>query len=70
MVFIFFVNSGQTYSVQTHENRATVSPETFPSHMALEIWVEAHNKLGKVESEHLKEDADWFGKLNSIVLYM
>lgn len=70
MVFIFFVNSGPTYSVQTHENRSTVSMDIFPNHMSLEIWVEAHNKLGKVESEHLKEDAGWFGKLNSIVLYM
>lgn len=41
----------------------------FPNHMTLEFWVEASNRLGKIESEHLKEDAGWFGKLNVVVLY-
>lgn len=37
--------------------------------MTLDIWVEAHNKLGKIESEHLIEDANWFGKLNVVILF-
>lgn len=35
----------------------------YPFHMNLDIWVEAHNILRTVESEHLQQDADWFGKL-------
>lgn len=30
--------------------------------MLLDIWVEARNILGASESEHLQEDAGWFGK--------
>lgn len=48
--------------METRENQATVSMSTFPNHMTLEIWVESHNELGKVESEHLDAEADWFGK--------
>ncbi|XP_038590659.1 interleukin-6 receptor subunit beta isoform X1 [Micropterus salmoides] len=58
------VTSTQTYSVSTQENCAIVSMKIYPSHMTLDIWVEAHNKLGKIESEHLIEDANWFVKTN------
>ncbi|XP_044029087.1 interleukin-6 receptor subunit beta isoform X2 [Siniperca chuatsi] len=54
----------QTFNVSTRKNSAHVYVETFPFHMTLDIWVEAHNKLGKVESEHLKEYAGWFVKTN------
>lgn len=49
--------------MNTTESRAGVFLEAFPYHMFLDIWVEAHNELGTVESEHLKRDSDWFGKL-------
>ncbi|XP_070706355.1 interleukin-6 receptor subunit beta isoform X2 [Pempheris klunzingeri] len=54
----------QSYNVSTPNKSAEVSLDTFPAHMILEIWVEAHNKLGKIESERLKEDAGWFVKTN------
>lgn len=47
----------------TRQNRASVRLDTYPFHMELEIWVEATNILGTVESEHLQELADWFGEL-------
>uniref|UniRef100_A0A8C3AUW8 Fibronectin type-III domain-containing protein n=1 Tax=Cyclopterus lumpus TaxID=8103 RepID=A0A8C3AUW8_CYCLU len=57
--------SSTTYNVSTQENHAMVHfVSSFPTHMMLEIWVEAHNKLGRIESEHLKEDAGWFVKTN------
>lgn len=62
MVLKSFLSSGKNYSMETRENQATISMSTFPNHMTLEIWVESHNKLGKVESEHLDAEADWFGK--------
>ena len=43
--------------------------DIFPHHMPLEIWVEAHNKLGRIESGHLSKDADSFGKLNLFVSF-
>ncbi|XP_034752316.1 interleukin-6 receptor subunit beta isoform X2 [Etheostoma cragini] len=53
----------QIYNETTQTNRANVKlGDTFPHHMTLEVWVEAHNKLGKIESEHLKEDSGWFVK--------
>uniref|UniRef100_A0A8P4GFX2 Fibronectin type-III domain-containing protein n=1 Tax=Dicentrarchus labrax TaxID=13489 RepID=A0A8P4GFX2_DICLA len=52
------------YNVSTREKSATVSVGLFPNHETLDIWVEAHNTLGKVESEHLKEEANWFVKTN------
>lgn len=69
MMLKSFVNSSQIFNGQTGENRTKVSLGVFPNHMTLDIWVEAHNKLGKIESEHLKKDAGWFGKLNVVVLY-
>ncbi len=57
MLLKSFVSSAQTYNVTTYENSADVSLDIFPHHMTLEIWVEARNELGKIESEHLKEDA-------------
>ncbi|XP_031731602.1 interleukin-6 receptor subunit beta [Anarrhichthys ocellatus] len=60
------VNPGpKHYNVSTKNNSAQVEFEaTFPNHMTLEIWVEAHNKLGKIQSEHLDEDAGMFVKTN------
>lgn len=55
--------------MSTTENEAQMSLEIFPNHMALDFWLEASNDLGKIESEHLKEDAGCFGKLNVVVLY-
>ncbi|XP_074474094.1 interleukin-6 receptor subunit beta isoform X1 [Sebastes fasciatus] len=53
------------YNVPTPNNRADVTfRNTFPHHMNLEIWVEARNKLGTIQSEHLNEDASWFVKTN------
>ncbi|TDH01717.1 hypothetical protein EPR50_G00165540 [Perca flavescens] len=55
--------SGQPYKEPTQKNNTQVKlGDTFPHYMTLEVWVEAHNKLGKIESEHLKEDSGWFVK--------
>lgn len=35
----------------------------YPFQMSLEIWVEAHNVLGTAQSEHVLQNAEWFGKL-------
>ncbi|KAK2818762.1 hypothetical protein Q5P01_024323 [Channa striata] len=53
---------GESYKASTEGNSAEVTMRVYPNHMTLEIWVEAHNRLGTVESEHLKEDAGWFVK--------
>uniref|UniRef100_A0A1A7XCK5 Interleukin 6 signal transducer n=1 Tax=Iconisemion striatum TaxID=60296 RepID=A0A1A7XCK5_9TELE len=54
----------EIFNASTTENNAEVSM-TFPNHMALEVWVQAHNLLGTVESEHLKvENANFFVKTN------
>ncbi|XP_071323141.1 interleukin-6 receptor subunit beta isoform X2 [Trachinotus anak] len=52
----------ETYNVTTTGNTAQVSVNTFPNFMELEIWVEAHNKLGAVESEHLRTEAGYVVK--------
>lgn len=51
------------YNATTNKNRVSVLMDFYPFHMNLDIWVEAHNILGTAESEHLQQDADWFGKL-------
>ncbi|XP_062290048.1 interleukin-6 receptor subunit beta isoform X1 [Scomber scombrus] len=56
--------SHQTFNTSTDKSSAKVTLEIFPNHMTLEIWVEAKNELGTVESEHLREDAGWFVKTN------
>ncbi|XP_068191242.1 interleukin-6 receptor subunit beta [Antennarius striatus] len=49
--------------VVTTECKARVSlGQTFPYYVHLEVWVEAQNELGGIETEHLTEDADWFVK--------
>lgn len=58
------VISALAYNNSSTSNSAQVSLDVFPNHMTMEIWVEARNKLGTVESEHLKEDAGWFVKTN------
>jgi len=58
-----FSDSSAAFNASTRGNEAAVDFLTsFPNHMMLDIWVEAHNRLGRVESEHLKEEAGWFGK--------
>ncbi|XP_063745522.1 interleukin-6 receptor subunit beta isoform X2 [Eleginops maclovinus] len=53
----------RTYNVTTEETHAQIEFEdTYPFFMHLDVWVEAHNKLGKMESEHIGEDANWFVK--------
>ncbi|KAL7376916.1 hypothetical protein ABVT39_018365 [Epinephelus coioides] len=59
------IPGSRTYNVSTPNKSAQVKFEnSFPNHMTLEVWVEAHNKLGKIQSEHLKKDASWFVKTN------
>ncbi|XP_065821597.1 interleukin-6 receptor subunit beta isoform X2 [Labrus bergylta] len=55
---------GKTNHSATRDKRAQVFLGTFPDHTNLEIWVEAHNKLGRAESEHLFENAGKFIKTN------
>lgn len=50
------------YTVNTSKTMGSVKMEVYPFHMNLDIWVEARNILGTAESEHLQEDAGWFGK--------
>lgn len=42
--------------------------DVYPNHMQLEIWVEANNTLGTVESDHLIMESDWFGEFDSLLL--
>ncbi|XP_023142060.2 interleukin-6 receptor subunit beta isoform X2 [Amphiprion ocellaris] len=58
------VLSGETHYTSTPAKTAQVPLNVFPSFMLLDIWVEAHNKLGTIESEHLKKDANYFVKTN------
>uniref|UniRef100_A0A3Q3IHZ7 Fibronectin type-III domain-containing protein n=1 Tax=Monopterus albus TaxID=43700 RepID=A0A3Q3IHZ7_MONAL len=58
------VSTDAHYNVSTRENHAELRMTVFPNHVSMEIWVEAHNKLGAVESEHLKENANYFVKTN------
>lgn len=51
-----------THNVSTSVPWGSVPLEVYPYHMTLEIWVEARNILGTAESEHLQEDAGWFGE--------
>lgn len=53
---------GSTHTESTNNPRGSVQLEVYPFHMTLDIWVEARNILGTAESEHLQEDAGWFGK--------
>lgn len=41
--------------------------DIFPNHMLLDISVEAENKLGTVESEHLIRESAWFGEFASLL---
>lgn len=55
----------QTYNESTDKNSAQVEfVDAFPNHMTLDVWVEAHNKLGRIESARLTRDAGWFVKTN------
>ncbi|XP_033981679.1 interleukin-6 receptor subunit beta-like isoform X2 [Trematomus bernacchii] len=55
----------QNYNVSTEGTHAQVDlGDTYPHFMNLEVWVEAHNKLGKIESEHITQDANSFVKTN------
>ncbi|XP_061657842.1 interleukin-6 receptor subunit beta [Syngnathoides biaculeatus] len=58
------VNDNRAYNVSTQENSATVTIDSYPHYMDLKVWVVAHNKLGTLESDHMKEDASWFVKTN------
>lgn len=53
-------------STSTKEKSASVTMDIFPNHMLLDISVEAENKLGKVESEHLIRESAWFGEFASL----
>ncbi|XP_056146377.1 interleukin-6 receptor subunit beta isoform X2 [Lampris incognitus] len=43
-------------------NSGQVAFSIFPHHFEVDVWVEAVNQLGRVESEHLEADADRFVK--------
>ncbi|XP_034457595.1 interleukin-6 receptor subunit beta [Hippoglossus hippoglossus] len=51
-----------SHNMSTEGNSASVSLSIFPHFMELEIWVEAKNKLGTIESERLRRDAGYFVK--------
>ncbi|KAM9306701.1 interleukin-6 receptor subunit beta isoform 2-T2 [Pholidichthys leucotaenia] len=63
--YTLFVSYGEKIiNTSVDTNSATVSFDTYPNFMSLDIWVEAHNNLGKVESEHLIKWAGEFVKPN------
>ncbi|CAJ1070957.1 interleukin-6 receptor subunit beta isoform X2 [Xyrichtys novacula] len=63
--FIVNVKSAtQENHTSTHETTAEVVLGPFPHYFTMEVWVVAENRLGSVESEHLREDASWFVKTN------
>lgn len=62
-VMEFSFDRASNYSVRTTKNSDSVFLNYYPFYMNLYIWVEARNMLGTVESEHLHQQADWFGKL-------
>lgn len=51
------------YIEKTKKTKVSVLMDVYPFHLKLDIWVEAQNMLGTAESEHLQQEADWFGKL-------
>lgn len=53
---------GSTFSVSTSETSGSLHMLVYPFHMLLDVWVEARNILGANESQHLLEDAGWFGE--------
>ncbi|XP_058472693.1 interleukin-6 receptor subunit beta [Solea solea] len=53
----FNVIAYSNQTVSTKENSALVNLSVFPHFMDVEFWVEAHNALGMVASEHLRKDA-------------
>ncbi|CAG5867076.1 unnamed protein product [Menidia menidia] len=65
VTYTLIVKSSQEHnSSNTTSNSGHISLGTYPNFMPLEIWVEARNKLGTVESEHLNKDANYFIKTN------
>ncbi|KAF3702414.1 Interleukin-6 receptor subunit beta [Channa argus] len=52
------------FNSSTAENSTEVKMSLYPIHLPMDIWVEARNKLGTEESEHLAKDAGWFVKTN------
>uniref|UniRef100_H3CHP3 Fibronectin type-III domain-containing protein n=1 Tax=Tetraodon nigroviridis TaxID=99883 RepID=H3CHP3_TETNG len=56
------VRAVSNFSVSTGRTSGSVPMPVYPFHMLLDIWVEARNILGTVESQHLQEDAGWFVK--------
>ncbi|XP_069025170.1 interleukin-6 receptor subunit beta [Embiotoca jacksoni] len=63
-LFVRKIITGETFNASARANSAKVSMPIFPSFATLEIWVEARNKLGALESEHLVHDANYFVKTN------
>uniref|UniRef100_A0A8C6S910 Fibronectin type-III domain-containing protein n=1 Tax=Neogobius melanostomus TaxID=47308 RepID=A0A8C6S910_9GOBI len=54
----------KTYNFSTNESSADITTDLFPNFMSVDIWVEAENALGKVESEHLTIEANSLIKTN------
>ncbi|XP_029025634.1 interleukin-6 receptor subunit beta [Betta splendens] len=61
---VFVLMAGSEFNVSTRENHAEIQLNTFPYLMNLDIWVEAHNELGTVKSDHLQNYAEWYVKTN------
>lgn len=66
MVFYSGTNS---YNVTTTEKRVEIDVGgTFPNFMELEVWVEAHNSLGREESERLRKESGCFGENAALIM--
>ncbi|XP_072310111.1 interleukin-6 receptor subunit beta [Eucyclogobius newberryi] len=63
-VNVNFVNSFKSFNKTTSESSADVDTEVFPNFIFLDVWVEAENELGKMESEHLLVESNSFIKTN------
>lgn len=66
-VKLAFICSSKNFT-STRMRNALVKMEVYPNHMVMDIWVEASNSLGMVESEHLIMESDWFGEFASLLL--
>uniref|UniRef100_A0A3B4ZST1 Interleukin-6 receptor subunit beta-like n=1 Tax=Stegastes partitus TaxID=144197 RepID=A0A3B4ZST1_9TELE len=62
--YTLFVKHGEITKAFTSAKSAEVHLNVFPNFMPLEIWVEAENQLGTVESEHLMNEANSFVETN------
>ncbi|XP_028318882.1 interleukin-6 receptor subunit beta isoform X1 [Gouania willdenowi] len=65
-LYVKIILSNETFNQTSDKikNEAQVTMGTFHNHSPLDIWVEVRNKLGRIESAHLRGDSNAFVKTN------